>query len=137
MGKILIYAILGIAIGILVYMFSCEIKKSVLISRYNNYVTKFGSNNETIKDEVPITELISKNDNCTQTIKKIESAIKAIKKKYEVEKSGQLETLKQCNATVDTKMATLQKYLDITVPGMTADIYMKQLDRDFDRKKFE
>jgi hypothetical protein len=100
-------------------------------------VTKFGSNNETIKDEVPITELISKNDNCTQTIKKIESAIKAIKKKYEVEKSGQLETLKQCNATVDTKMATLQKYLDITVPGMTADIYMKQLDRDFDRKKFE
>ena len=137
MNNILIYAILGVAIGILVYMFSCEIKKTFLISKYNNYVAKFGGTINEIVDGVPISELITKNENCTETIKKIELAIKTIKKKYETEKSGQLETLKQCNSTVTAKMATLQKYLDKTVSGMTADMYMKQLDRDFDRTKFQ
>lgn len=123
-------------VGILIYMFSCEIKKSILISKYNNYVAKYGSKDGSISD-ITIPDLISKNDSCTTTLRKIEEAINGIQKKYENEKTTRLETLKQCNATVDSKLATLQKFLDKTVPGITAEDYMKTLDRTFDRQKFK
>jgi predicted DNA-binding protein YlxM (UPF0122 family) len=136
MNNILIYAILGVTVGILIYMFSCEIKKSLLISKYNNYVTKFGANDGSLSD-ITIPDLISKNDSCTTTLRKIEAAITAIQKKYDTEKAARLETLKQCNTTVDSKLLVLQKYLDKTVPGVTAEDYMKTLDRTFDRNKFK
>lgn len=136
MNNILIYAILGVTIGILIYMFSCEIRKSILISKYNNYVAKFGSN-ETLPPELTIPELISKNDSCKTTLKKIEAAVTAMQNKYESEKQKVLGFLKQCNATVDSKMAILQDYLDKTTPGITAEDYMKAVDKTFDRKKFK
>jgi hypothetical protein len=137
MNKLIIYAILGVAIGILVYMFSCEIRKTFLISKYNNYVAKFGeTSNETIDDD-SIPTLILKNDTCTNTIKKIETAINTIQKRYENEKAAKLKTLKQCNSTVDSKMAILQNYLDKITPGVTADKYMEMVDKTFDRNKFK
>ena len=122
MNNILIYAILGIAIGILVYMFSCEIKKSMLLSTYRKYINSmqlFGAaENDTLQQEddanpsAVIQELNFKNTLCSDALIALNASITKLKKEHRQKKEKLKSTLKTCNVDFGQKLQVSKKYRD-------------------------
>jgi len=122
MNNILIYAILGIAIGILAYMFSYEIKKSMLLSTYRKYINSmqlFGAaENDTLQQEddanpaAVIQELNFKNTLCSDALVALNTSITKLKKEHRQKKEKLKSTLKNCNVEFGQKLQVSKKYRD-------------------------
>jgi vacuolar-type H+-ATPase subunit I/STV1 len=139
MNNILIYAILGVAIGILVYMFSCEIKKSMLTATYKRYIdsnTPQYSSNEVIDDDdanpsAVLQELNLKTTSCTDALEELTGAITKLREEHTKKKEQIKGRLKACNVTFEKFVKLSKKYRN----GEDDETFLKRLR--INRNKFK
>ena len=114
------YAILGVSIGILVYMISCEIRKMSAYATANNLL-KSRSSNEVLDDEdetddinpgATIQRLNMKTTACTDSLGILTGAISKLRKDHKQKKEQLKQKLETCNVTFAKKLLTSKKFRD-------------------------